>query len=329
MPLYIVRNDITKMHTDAIVNAANSSLIAGGGVDGAIHKSAGPLLQRELNTLGGCEPGKAVFTKGYGVALKNIIHTVGPIWTGGMNNEDKTLKACYLNSLSLAEKLNCETVSFPLISAGVYGYPKAEAFNIAQSAILEYLNKAQSDMTVYMVLFSKQDLVGAGTLSKNIRQYIDDVYAEEHLDAPTERMRMQRAYSRQNASYAYDRSAELERMLDRIDESFAQMLKRKIDEKGMKDSACYKKANVDRKLFNKIINNASYRTGKQTALALALALELPLEELKEMVEKAGYSFTRSDKGDIVVEYCVKHGIYDIFSINQVLFEYDLRLLGGT
>ena len=320
MPIQIVRNDITKMNCDAIVNAANNSLLGGGGVDGAIHRAAGEKLLAECKKLGGCRTGEAKITKAYKLPCKYIIHTVGPVWHGGAYGEEELLISCYRNSLMLAEKYKCKSVAFPLISAGAYGYPKEQALQIAVTEICKFLMK--NDITVYIVVFDKDCFQISKRLIHDITEYIDERYVEEHYNERTRRL-MNYPFGGQELS----EPPSLSDAVGQIDESFSQMLIRKIDEKGMTDAQCYKKANVDRKLFSKIKNNVLYKPKKTTAVAFAVALELPFSELKDMLSKAGFSLTHSNKFDIIIEYFVKKGEYDIFKINEALFEFDQPLLG--
>lgn len=329
MPLQIVRNDITTMKMDAIVNAANESLLGGGGVDGAIHRAAGPELLAECRTLGGCKTGQAKITKGYRLPAKFVIHTVGPVWRGGGHGERELLTSAYRSSLELALAHGCETVAFPLISSGVYGYPKDQALKVAVDTIGEFL--LSHDMTVYLVIFDRATYTIGGKLFADIAAYIDDCYADAHTDSrETQRRRMALASTpmAEDALAPIAAPADLDEALSKLDESFSQMLLRKIDERGMTDAQCYKKANIDRKLFSKIRSDVHYKPSKPTAMAFAVALELPLEEAREMLEKAGFAFSHASKFDIIVEYFIAHRNYNIFEINEALFAFDQSLLGG-
>lgn len=337
MPLQLVRNDITDMKVDAIVNAANETLL-GGGVDGAIHRAAGPNLLHECRMLGGCRIGQAKITRGYRLPAKYVIHTVGPVWQGGGHGERELLISAYRSSLELAVKYHCETVAFPLISSGVYGYPKDQAMKVAVDAIGDFL--LQHDLTVYLVIFDRASYTIGGKLFADIAAYIDERYVEEHSNLRAEQNRRSQLLARSlplmegemaTASAAAPGKAalaSLEEALGQIDESFSQMLLRKIDEKGMTDAQCYKKANIDRKLFSKIRSDIHYKPSKPTAMAFAVALELPLAEARDLLQKAGFAFSHASKFDIIVEYFIAHCNYNIFEINEALFAFDQSLLGG-
>ena len=341
MPLEIVRNDITKMKVDAIVNAANESLLGGGGVDGAIHRAAGSELLAESRTLGGCKTGKAKITGGYNLPAKYVIHTVGPIYDDGKHGEKTLLESCYRESLALAKEHQCETVAFPLISSGVYGYPKDQALKVAIDVISDFL--LENEMTVYIVIFDKAAYKISEMLFADIAECIDDNYVDEHTDYSRERIRMNALPSmtpRKRRKKSDDDFLEicdckamlaeddLDAKLKQIDESFSQMLLRKIDEKGMTDAECYKKANIDRKLFSKIRSDIHYKPSKPTALAFAISLELSLAETEDMLRKAGFALSHSNKFDIIIEYFISKGNYNIFEINEALFAFDQSLLGA-
>ncbi len=337
MPFQIVRNDITKMTVDAIVNAANTTLLGGGGVDGCIHRAAGKELLEECKKLGGCNTGDAKITGGYNLPCKYVIHTVGPIYKDGKHNEKEMLESCYLKSLQLAKEHNCSSVAFPLISSGVYGYPKAEALNVAIDVISRFL--FENDMQVYIVIFDKNAYEISGKLFADIEEYIDDNYVDEHASRYQESRRIRSikenwvsspcpevVYEAILGNSSFKKS--LDEMVEGLDESFSEMLLRKIDEKGMKDSECYKKANIDRKLFSKIRSDIHYKPSKPTVIAFAIALELSLEETRDMLMKAGFALSHSNKFDIIIEYFIKNGNYDIFEINKALFAFDQNLLGA-
>ena len=341
MLLEIVRNDITKMKVDAIVNAANESLLGGGGVDGAIHRAAGSGLLAECRMLGGCNTGKAKITGGYNLPAKYVIHTVGPIYNDGKHGEKSLLESCYRESLALAKERGCETVAFPLISSGVYGYPKDQALKVAIDVISEFL--LENEMAVYIVIFDKAAYKISEKLFSDIAEYIDDNYVDEHTDYSRERIRMntlppmaprkKRKKSDDDFLEMCDCKAmlaedDLDAKLKQIDESFSQMLLRKIDEKGMTDAECYKKANIDRKLFSKIRSDVNYKPSKPTALAFAISLELSLAETEDMLRKAGFALSHSNKFDIIIGYFISKGNYNIFEINEALFAFDQSLLGA-
>lgn len=332
MPFQILHNDITKMNTDAIVNAANSKLLMGGGVCGAIFRAAGEKeLQKECEQIKQCPVGHAVITKAYNLKAKYIIHTVGPIYKDGNSNEANFLKSAYETSLKLAKDYNLKSIAFPLISSGIYGYPKKEALNIAVSTIKEFL--ADNDMDIYLVVFDRKAVHLSEELYEGIQHYIDDFYEDENY-------RLRDIYSLEIEEIYHDdcnfqepiyetkdfNKRSLERILDNIDESFSQMLLRLIDEKGKADVEVYKKANMDRKLFSKIRSNKDYNPKKSTALSLAIGLELSLDETKDLLAKAGYTLSPSHKFDLIVEYFIKNKNYDIFIINEALFSFEQPLL---
>ncbi len=345
MPLQIIRQDITKMQVDAIVNAANESLLGGGGVDGAIHRAAGEKLLEECRKLGGCKTGQAKLTRGYNLPCRYVIHTVGPIWHGGENGEAQLLSSCYTQSLLLAKKKRCTSVAFPLISTGAYGYPKDEALRIATQCICNFLE--ENEMTVYLVVFDRQSYQIGKSLADDIQSYIDDHYTAGFEESTAERMR-RRALEESHEAKASAPSMpapfmvaeaapmpqrtmskrDLARALEELDESFSQTLLRMIDERGMTDAQCYKKANIDRKLFSKIRKDVHYKPSKYTAIAFAIALELDLEETLAFLQKAGFTLSHSYKFDIIIEYFIKNRIYDVFQINEALFAFDQPLLGA-
>ena len=331
MPLQIVRNDITKMKVDAIVNAANNSLLGGGGVDGCIHRAARPELLEECKLLNGCETGAAKITKGYQLPCTYVIHAVGPRWIDGSHNEKELLKSCYIASLNLAKEYNCKSIAFPLISSGIYGYPKAQALRVAVEQIGKFL--LDNEMMVYLVIFDRKTYEIGDKLYSDIKSYIDDQYVDEHSDS----LSLQRArfVGFENTCLREGSvplsSAEQKSILDwlsDIDESFSEMLLRKIDESGMSDAECYKKANIDRKLFSKIRSDKLYKPSKPTVIAFALALELSLEEMQDMLAKAGFTLSHSSKFDLIIEYFVKLGNYNVYEINEALFAFDQSLIGG-
>lgn len=325
MPIEIVRNDITKMNVDAIVNAANPQLKRGGGVCGAIFKAAGAEeLQQACDEIGHCPTGQAVITDGFKLLAKYIIHTPGPVWNGGKSGEANALRNSYSNSLKLAKKHQCESIAFPLISTGIYRFPKEEALQIAVSTISDFL--LSTEMQVYIVVFDRKAFGLSKDLFNSISEYIDEHYVEEsellfqrtieeHFVTDSEIF-----HERENQS--------LIEAVDNLDETFSERLLRFIDEKGKTDVETYKRANIDRRLFSKIRNEEGYTPKKKTVIAFAIALELDVEKTNELLSAAGYTLSRSNKFDVIVEYFIKDKSYNIHEINEALFSFDQPLLGA-
>lgn len=394
MPFTIVRNDITRMAVDAIVNSAAPNLLGGGGADGEIHRVAGPALKEACRALGGCKPGQAKLTEGYGLPCRYVIHTVGPVWMGGMFHEEETLRSCYRNALQLAWEKQLETIAFPLISSGIFAYPREKALRIAMDEIGHFV--LESDLMVYLVVYDRESFRISSRLQQDIQQYVDDRYVEEHSDAwpdaepkaaepfqvgeahtgrftavrpfgqplwsreaqpnnmaqtaweaeeelpeddweasdvcctiPAETVCIPDAAPHATIPDAADHEAILRNLLSQQrDESFTQRLLRLIDESGMTDPECYRRANIDRRLFSKIRNNPHYQPSKQTALAFAVSLRLSREDTDQLLRTAGLALSRSSKFDLVVAYFIGEGIYEVMQINEALYAFDLPLLGN-
>lgn len=329
MPLEIIRNDIIKVDADAIVNPTNRALDGGGGVDLEIHKAAGPKLAEECRSLGELPVGQARITKGYDLPAKYIIHTAGPIWQGGNSGEEGLLKDCYRSSLNLAKEYKLESIAFPLISSGSFGYPKDLALRTAISSIGEFL--LSNDMTVYLVVYDKDSFMLSNKLFSSIKQYIDEKYVEEK-PASVRRHRgnlLAESMMAPVESQAIPKKSKrsLDEVIGQMDETFSRSLLRLIDEKKLKDTDVYKKANVDRKLFSKIRNDVFYKPGKATAIAFAIALELNLDETSDLLMKAGFALSNSSKSDLIIQYFLEREIYNIFEINEALYGFGQAALG--
>lgn len=340
MPFRAVRQDITTMKVDAIVNAANTELKMGGGVCGAIFKAAGAReLQAACDRLAPIKTGEAVITPGYRLMAEYIIHTAGPVYSDGKHGEEELLRSCYTNSLKLAQENGCKSVAFPLISSGIYGYPKAEALRVATAAIQDFLDR--HDLDVYLVVFDKASFEVSEKLLGEVASYIDWHYVEEHKDTRRKLLHVEHRIIDEAELVKYNRpmpqiaesmleapATGIDYLVGRLDEPFSATLLRLIDAKGKTDVEVYKRANLGRKLFSKIRTSKGYRPSKRTAVALAVALELNLDETGDLLKRAGYALSRSQMFDVIVEYFIVSGNYDIFQINEVLFKYDQPLLGG-
>ncbi len=341
MPFEIIRADITHLKVDGIVNAANETLLGGGGVDGAIHKAAGPELLEACKKLGGCQTGEAKLTRGYNLPARYVIHTVGPVWRGGDQGEEEQLRACYTNALEIAHAKNMESLAFPLISTGIFGYPKDLALKIAISVIGDFL--MQHELVIYLVVYDHGAFALSEKLFNTVKAYIDDHYIEENFES----IRMESHYQKSVAyesEMPYPKSIideathkpskpssavqrRLKNMLKELEETFSEHLLRLIDIKGKSDVEVYKKANIDRKLFSKIRGDKDYKPSKSTALAFAIALELNLDETKDLLKKAGFALSNSSKFDLIISYFITESTYNIFEINETLFAFEQPLLG--
>lgn len=331
MPFTIVRQDITKMQVDAIVNAANTDLAMGGGVCGAIFKAAGSVkLQEACDKISPIKTGGAALTSGFKLPAKYVIHAAGPIYRQwNAEDNEKLLRSAYMESLKLAAENGCVSIAFPLISSGIYGYPKEEALRVAVTAIKDFL--AEYDMDVYLVIFDRASFSVSEKLLGAVESYIDENYVDTHFIYRQEECNTDYAHI---TKPSFDEAAPmavskgLDDLIDDLDEPFNTTLLRLIDVKGKTDSEVYKRANIDRKLFSKIRTGKGYMPSKRTILALAISLELTLEETDDLLERAGYALSHSQKFDVIVEFFIVNGKYDIFEINEVLFKYDQPLLGA-
>lgn len=332
MPLAIVRQDITQMHADAIVNAANTALQRGGGVCGAIFAAAGAKeLQEACNKLAPIRTGEAAVTQGFALPAKYIIHAAGPVYSRFKKEESrKLLRSAYLESLKLAEREGCGSIAFPLISSGIYGYPKKEALEVARLAIGEYLS--DHEMQVYLVIFDRTAFVLSEALLGSVESYIDEHFTEARGNRRSRRMfQVEETVLWDTASMPMPMMAgkqSLSDLIGNLDEPFSEALLKLIDAKGRTDVEVYRKANLDRKLFSKIRTGKGYTPKKPTILALAIALELTLPETDELLKRAGYALSHASKFDVIIEYFLIHRKYDIYEINEVLFAYDQPLLGA-
>lgn len=329
MPFEIVRNDIVNMKVDAIVNTANPKPIIGDGTDRAIHCKAGERLLLARKEIGDIAIGEAAITPAFDLDANYVIHTAGPIWRDGKSGEEALLASCFKNSLRLAKEKDCESIAFPLISSGSYGFPKPIALQIAVREISAFL--LENEMQVYLVVFGKQSFELSEKLFKSVSSYIDENYVSDKMSLEYGKSKVRRFdYEKMllsESSYEItSKMPNLDGMLNNLDKGFSETLLDLIDRTGKKDSEIYKRANVDRKLFSKIRNNVNYKPSKATALAFAIALELDLDETRDLLSRAGYALSQSSKFDVIVKYFIENKKYDIFEINSALFRFDQPLL---
>ena len=325
MPIKLIRQDITKIKCDAIVNPTDPYFSHGGGVDAAIHRIAGKELYlacwKQTPRL---SVAHAILTPAFALPCKYVIHTVGPHWRGGNCGEEALLRSCYTESLKLAVEKNCKSIAFPLISSGTFSFPKESVLHIALETVSSFL--LTHDLLVYIVVFDKSSYSISQKLFSDVTAYIDDTYvaAQSRPKAFFSACRLPPRVLRDSAA----ESTSLEEMLRKMDRGFAETLFSYIDQKGITDVDCYKRANVDKKTFSKLKCNKDYRPSKETAVSFAIALHLSLEETDHLLNTAGLSLSDSNKFDIIIKYFLTMGKYQtIHDVNEVLYQFDQKTLG--
>lgn len=347
MPFKIVRNDITKMQVDAIVNTANHAPVYSSGTDSAVYSAAGAVeLLAERRKIGYMEAGEAAITPGFRLPAKYIIHTVSPYYEDGKQGEAEKLRACYEKSLLLALEYGCKSIAFPLIATGSFGYPKAEGMEIALDVIHNFL--LREDMQVYLVVFDKEAVRLSGQIFEDIEAFIDEKYVAEKEAAEYgdwedgETVFLGNAF--RDGEPCYSRQADkaprpvsplvcysapvptptrsLQDIVKNVGETFQQRLFRLMDERGMEEVELYKKACKDKKFFYKIRNNVNYQPSKHTVFAFAFALELSLDETKDLLASAGFAFSPGSRFDLIMQYAFEYMIYDLYKIDCILYDFN-------
>lgn len=344
MPLQIVRQDVTKMRVDAIVNPTNEEMVGYSGTDLAIHTAAGAELDEECKKLAPLRKGQAKLSGAYGLPCKYVIHTCCPVWQGGTVGERAVLRSCYLECLKLAVENGCSTVAFPLIGSGAHGYPKDRAVRTAAQTITDFL--FEHELTVYLCVYDRPSYSISRRLYWDIVDFIGDrsdvresskaFYREEiqynmRMPKPVER-RIEASVCEERiapcpSDYKAPIGLSLREYIKQMDKSFAEKLFDLIDKSGMTDVECYKKANVDKRTFSKIKSNKDYKPSKQTVIAFAISLRLDMDATQELLATAGFTLSESKVFDMIIMYFIYNGKYDIFEINEALFEFDQMLLG--
>ncbi len=356
MPFSIVRNDITKMKVDAIVNTANPEPKVGNGLDKAVFMAAGigKLFPKRVE-IGTIKPGEAVVTKGYELSAGYIIHTVGTPWEGGKKGEEEIIRRCYKSVFRVASEKKFKSLAIPLIASGNYGFPKGIALRIAISEIEAFIS--QNDMEIYLVVFDEKAYSLSTELYGDIEAYINKNYVEETIE--NEQISIMLIKGLDNISRisgmpfmgaratphipkddtvspnkmsstkrGNKKSRSLDEVVKDIDKSFMDMVFSFADQKGISDVELQKKANLDRKAFSKLKCGTTKNPSKATALALAVALKLNLDETKDLLSRAGFALSPCSKQDIIVRYFIETGIYNLYEINITLFDYGEQILGS-
>jgi O-acetyl-ADP-ribose deacetylase (regulator of RNase III) len=332
MPFQIVRNDITKMNTEAIVNTANDLVSVGTGCDYAVYMAAGydDLLKYREEKIGFVPEGNAFITPGFALQAKYIIHAVSPFYNGGNEGEEEKLRSCYRKSLQLAKENDIKSISFPLISTGGFGYPKEEGMRIAVDEINAFL--LHNEMDIYLVVFDTKATMLGKRIYPGLEAYIDHNYVqykneEEYgvtylnLESPI----VQKNLEEFEAVFDFEEQHErkLEERMQHMSDTFSQYLMYLIRDKNMENAEVWKRAIVDKKVFSKIKNNPDYHPQKLTALCLCVGAKLNLDESKDLLARAGYALSPCDKTDIIFSYFIENKIYDMIELDIQLEEHGL------
>lgn len=328
MPYDIIRQDITKMKVDAIVNPTDYMFSGSGGTDKRIHFAAGPELRKACDALPSLKEGEVAVTEGFRLPCKYIIHTFGPIWQGGFFDECRQLASCYNNALQAAYDRSCESIAFPLISSGTFGFPKDRVLRIALDTITSFL--MSHDMTVYIVVFDKKAYAISQKLQKDVQDFLDVPVpqpSEDSVQPARETLEDEKTGS--GVAAVFSDKLTLEELLLHRREGFTGALLRLIGKSGMTNAECYRKANISKQLFSKICSDPHYHPTRPTVFALAVALELTLDETERLLNKAGLAFDLTDDTDKIVCYFIYQKNYNLSEINEVLDQHDQKCLGNV
>ncbi|MBR6664988.1 MAG: macro domain-containing protein [Lachnospiraceae bacterium] len=332
MPFKIVRNDITKMQVDAIVNTANRLPIYSDGTDSAVYEAAGvEELLAERRKIGTLEEGQAAITPGFRLPAKYIIHAVSPMYIDGESGEEELLRSCYRKSLKLACEKGCKSIAFPLIATGSFGYPKEEGMRIALDEINAFLMK--QEMHIYLVVFDTEATRLGRNVYPDLEEYIDKHYVEVQkkkeywfpLQAAVAAPQMGDACREEpdEEELFEERESALDERLKHLTDTFQEYLMYLIESKGLSNADVYKSAYLTKQLFSKIKLNPDYHPDKGTALRLCVGAQLNLDETKDLLARAGYALSPCDKRDVIFSFFIEQEIYDMLDIDIALEEYGL------
>ena len=363
MPFQIIRDDITKVKADAIVNTANPNVAIGAGVDYAIYQAAGEdkLLSARAK-IGELEPGEVGITPGFNLGAKYIIHSCGPWWNGGNQGEAKLLKQCYDRSLKLAYQHRCRSIAFPLLATGTNGFPQKLGIEIAVDSFTRFLTDYEMD--IFLVVFGQKSVKISGELGEEVRSFIDDDYVEQtlkdeyELESSDERRYERPSFDSDEYEFRessgptdeYDVSLPVsptvgsakpyghtlfsanpvsldDALKNMYTDSFEKHLQQLINKKGLKNSEVYAAANISKQYFSKLLKG-QVKPSKEKVLALAVGLKLNMDEAVDFLRFAGYALSPVSQTDVIVEYFIRHEDYNVMKIDIVLFDYGLEPLSS-